>query len=182
VVLKPISSGDYSNVKINNNEKKRHIILLKLRNRPFYFASLVFIIFLVIGGVSYFLTVPELFHSSPTCKVEGAVQNPYTYDPAEFNDEQVEITTNLVGSYKSEGENVYKGVPLYIIINHSQPKTNISKINVIGSDNYRITFDWADVENNDMMILIQEDNTLRLIAGNFDLTSCVRKVARIVIE
>ncbi|WP_455393281.1 ECF transporter S component [[Eubacterium] cellulosolvens] len=152
----------------------------RLRAKTFYIASIIFILFFAIGGLAYFITVqPMLKESSVQCEVTGAVEKPYTYDPKDFTDDELTIKTELVGSFQAEGEKEYTGVPLYVIINHSQPKQSISEIVVIGSDGYKIPFEWGRIQNDDRLILIQEDDSLRLIAGDYDLSYSVRKVMRI---
>jgi energy-coupling factor transport system substrate-specific component len=163
------------------NETKDNI-LLKLRRKPLYMASMVFILFFIIGGIAYYMTVPSLLDDNLTCRVEGAVNDPYDYDPNEFEDEQVTIITDLSGSFQSEGEMEYTGVPLNIIINHSEPKNGISKVKVIASDGYSMEFDWEDVRTDNRIILIEEDEKLRLIAGDYDLSYSVKLVNRIVVD
>jgi energy-coupling factor transport system substrate-specific component len=157
-------------------------ILLKMHRRPLYIASLVFIVFFIVGGVAFYLTIPNLLDDSLTCRVEGDVNEPYDYDPKDFKNKQVTIKTDLSGSYTIEGEKEYTGVPLNLIVNHSDPKNAISKIKVIGSDGYTIEFDWENVRNDNEIILIEENEKLRLIAGDYDLSYSVKLVDRIVIR
>jgi energy-coupling factor transport system substrate-specific component len=171
-----------SNLDDLSKKKSPKSFLSKVKSKPFYVASIVFILFFSIGGVAYYLTVPNLFGKGNTCKIEGNVENPYTYDPNDFKEYKVTIKTELAGAVTVEGEKEYSGVPLYVIINHSNPKNDVSQIRVIGSDGYERSFDWDDVKNDDRMILIEENDTLRLITGDYTLTDCVRMVDRIVVE
>jgi len=164
------------------NEKGVVRPILKPNKKLFYISTLVFITFFIVGGVIYFITVPELFSDHNTCEVEGNVSNPYTYSPHDFENQKSTIKTDLKGSAQYEGEQEYTGVPLHIIINQSKPNQNITKIQVIASDGYNWIFQWSNVKSDDELILIEEDNSLRLIAGKYTLTHCVRNVDRIVIE
>jgi hypothetical protein len=167
---------------LNPTIVQKESILFKLRRKPLYIASLVFILFFIVGGVTYYLTIPSLLEDSISCRVEGEVNDPYDYDPQDFENEQVTINTDLSGSFTIEGEKEYTGVPLNLIVNHSEPKNGISKVKVIGSDGYSMEFEWENVKNNDRIILIEEDDKLRLIAGDYDLSYSVKLVDRIVVE
>lgn len=170
------------NVKNKISKKASKSFLLKVKSKPFYIASFIFIIFFAVGGVAYYLTVPDFFADKTTCKVEGKVENPYTYDPDDFSKYEVTIETDLSGAAIVEGMKEYTGVPLHIIINHSKPNNGVSKIWIWGNDGYRRDFDWDRVKTDNRMILIEENDTLRLIAGDYTLTDCVEQVVRIVVE
>lgn len=161
--------------------KKTERRRIKLLRNPFYIASFLFILFFAIGGMAYFLTVPSLFQDTTTCTVEGAVENPYTYNPEDFKDESLTIRAQLRGQVTFESEKDYTGVPLHIIVNHSKPNEHISKIEIIASDLYNTTFDWAKVQEDNELILIKENDSLRLIAANYDGAYWVRNVVRIVV-
>ena len=53
---------------------------------------------------------------------------------------------------------------------------------MIGSDGYTMVFDWEDVQKDNRLILIEENEKLRLIAGDYDLSYSVKMVNRIVVE
>ncbi len=162
-------------------ERSKNFIKI-LRIKPLYLATIVFLIFFLVGGVAYYATIPDLFDDKLTCRIEGNVEEPYDYNPNDFKAYEVTIKTDLSGTYTIEGEKEYTGVPLNLIINHSKPIGNITKIRVIGSDGYTMEFDWEEVEIDGRLILIQEDDMLRLIAGDYDLSYSVKLVDRIVVE
>ena len=155
---------------------------IKNLRRPMYIATIIFILFFIIGGVVYYATIPTFFNDKLTCSIEGNVEEPYDYDPDDFKENKTTIKTDLVGSYTIEGEKEYIGVPLHIIINHSKPKNDTKIIEVIGSDGYSMEFDWEKVRTDDRLILIVEDGKLRLIAGDYDLSYSVKLVQRIVVK
>jgi hypothetical protein len=53
---------------------------------------------------------------------------------------------------------------------------------VIATDGYEVEFDLEKVLNDDQMVLIQEDDMLRLIAGNYEGGYWVKLVNRMVVE
>ena len=89
----------------------------------------------------------------------------------------------LLGTWPfNKQENQFSSKELHAIINHSRPKAGISKITVIGSDGYSMKFDWDSVKSDDRLLLIEENDYLRLIAGDYDLSFSVKYVTRIVVE
>jgi energy-coupling factor transport system substrate-specific component len=167
---------------LNNVNPTKKSLLKKIRTKPLYAASFAFILFFLIGGIIYYSTIPDIFDDKLTCKIEGEVNDPYEYNPDDFKNAEVTIETDLSGSYTVEGKKEYTGVPLNLIINRSKPKDNITKIEVIGSDGYTMEFEWDEIISDNRTILIQEEDMLRLIAGNYDLSYSVKLVNRIVIK
>jgi len=55
-------------------------------------------------------------------------------------------------------------------------------VKVIATDGYEVSFELQDVLNDDKMILIQEEDTLRLVAGNYEGGYWVRMVSKIKVE
>jgi hypothetical protein len=52
----------------------------------------------------------------------------------------------------------------------------------VASDGYEVEFSLAEVMADDKFILIEEEDTLRLIAGNYEGGYWVKQVARLVVE
>ena len=53
---------------------------------------------------------------------------------------------------------------------------------VIATDGCEVAFELAEVMEDDLMILIQEDDSLRLIAGNYEGGYWVKLVSRFLVE
>jgi energy-coupling factor transport system substrate-specific component len=164
-------------IKIAKKSQKK---VSRLRIKPLYLATIIFIVFFTIAGATYFVTVKPFFNESGiTCSISGEVVNPYEYNPKDFTQNQLTIRAELQGQVTFESEKDYTGVPLYTIINYSNPKDSASKIKITASDGYTQIFDLDDVKNDDEIILITENDTLRLIAANYDGEYWVRNVIEI---
>ena len=136
----------------------------------------------LIGGAGYYFT--QVFHSpwgGASCTIQGNVENPYTYYQSDF--EVVTITTEgLQGATQSEPPTDYTGVPLNVILLRVSSDVVATVVRVIAPDGYEVSFDLDEVMNDDEMILIEEGDSLRLIAANYTLTDCVRHVTEIIVE
>ncbi|NYT11210.1 MAG: sulfite oxidase [Methanomassiliicoccales archaeon] len=134
---------------------------------------------LIGGAVIYFTVVYKPFMDPLTCDVDGNVESPFVYRPADFADYEVTITAELIGEYTYVPPTEYTGVPLHIILERANPNSGASNIKVIASDGYEARFDYTDVMEDVNLILIQEDGRLRLIAGEYEGQYWVKKVSEI---
>jgi ABC-type thiamin/hydroxymethylpyrimidine transport system permease subunit len=139
-------------------------------------------ILLSVGAVYYFAVVFEPPWAGPRCQVEGAVDNPYSFQITEFSHYEKTITAELIGQISHVPPQEYTGVPLGIIVQESSPLPEAAKLKVMASDGYIVEFDLQAVLNDDKMLLIKEDDMLRLIAGNYDGGHWVKMVNKIIVE
>ena len=139
-------------------------------------------ILLSVGAVYYFAVVFEPPWAGPRCQVEGAVDNPYSFQITEFSHYEKTITADLIGQISNVPPQEYTGVPLGIIVQESSPLPEAAKLKVMASDGYIVEFDLQAVLNDDRMLLIKEDDMLRLIAGNYDGGHWVKMVNKIIVE
>ncbi|MGI6413031.1 MAG: ECF transporter S component [Syntrophomonadaceae bacterium] len=135
-----------------------------------------------VGAVYYFAAVFEPPWIGPQCQVEGAVESPLAFNLAQFNQHTTTITAELKGQVSYIPPREYTGVPLRIIIEEASPREGAQKLKVMATDGYMVEFELAKVLKDDQMLLIREEDMLRLIAGNYDGGYWVKFVNRIVVE
>ncbi len=149
-------------------------------------AGLVLTIFLMlafsIGAIYYFAAVFEPPWSGPECLVEGNVERPLNFRLSRFADQETTIIAELVGEFTHIPPAEYTGIPVKNILAEAAPNADATLLRVIAGDGYIVEFPLKDVLADDAMLLIQEDDTLRLIAGNYPGGHWVKQVKRFVIE
>jgi len=137
---------------------------------------------LVGGAVIYYTVVYKPFADPLSCDVNGNVESPFLYRPSDYADEEITIIAELIGEYTYVPPTEYTGVPLHIILEQAHPNEGASSIRVIASDGYEARFNYTDVLDDNALILIQEDGTLRLVAGEYAGQYWVKKVAEIKVS
>ena len=134
------------------------------------------------GAVYYFAAVFEPPWLGPRCLVEGAVENPLSFQLSRFRQHETTITAELKGRVSHVPSREYTGVPLKIILREAFPLEGARKVVVMATDGYQVEFDLEAVLGDDRMLLIREGEMLRLIAGNYEGGYWVRMVNRILVE
>jgi DMSO/TMAO reductase YedYZ molybdopterin-dependent catalytic subunit len=79
-------------------------------------------------------------------------------------------------------EQEYTGVPVAAIIQEAAPIPGSKVLKVIAADGYMIEFVLDKILLDDKFLLIEEEDTMRLIAGNYDGSCWVRQVNKLLIE
>ena len=110
------------------------------------------------------------------------MENPYSFQINEFSQYEKTITAELIGQISHVPPQDYTGVPIGIIIEKASPLPEAARLKVMASDGYIVEFDLQAVLKDDRMLLIKEDDMLRLIAGNYDGGHWVKMVNKIVVE
>lgn len=134
------------------------------------------------GAIYYYAVVFEPPWSGPQCKVEGLVENEMTFTLAQMSEYETTIEAELKGDYTHIPMQEYTGIPVKDILKEAGPLPDASVVKVIATDGYEVSFELQDVLNDDKMILIQEEDTLRLVAGNYEGGYWVRMVSKIKVE
>ncbi len=137
---------------------------------------------LSIGAVYYYAAVFEPPWAGPRCQVEGAVENPLSFQLSHFNEYETTIAAELKGKISYVPSQEYTGIPVQVIIKEASPQEGAEKLHVIASDGYEVEFDLEEVLHDDQMLLIQEDDMLRLIAGNYGGEYWVKQVSKMVVQ
>ncbi|MGI6142641.1 MAG: ECF transporter S component [bacterium] len=140
------------------------------------------VLLLTAGAVYYFAFVFDPPWAGPSCRVEGAVQRPLSFQLDHFAANETTITAELRGQVSYVPSREYTGVPLRIILEEAAPLEGAQKLIVMATDGYMVEFPLEDVLQDDRMLLIREGDMLRLIAANYEGGYWVRMVNRILLE
>lgn len=144
--------------------------------------TVLLVLILAFGAVYYFAAVFEPPWVGPVCRVEGAVRKPLSFQLSDFDSHETTITAELKGEFTHVPPQEYSGVPLSIILQEASPLEEARKISVMATDGYTVEFELQEVFNDDQLLLIREEDMLRLIAGNYEGGYWVKLVNRIIVE
>lgn len=155
------------------------------RARPAWFKLIitgVLVVAFSAGAIYYYAVVYEPPWSGPQCKVEGLVENEITFTLAQMSQYETTIEAELKGDYTHVPLQEYTGIPVKDILKEAGPLPDAAVVRVIATDGYEVSFDLQDVLKDEQMILIQEEETLRLVAGNYEGGYWVQMVSKIKVE
>ena len=149
---------------------KRHIV------------TLIVIVAGLAGATAYYVGVYDPFAAPDEVRIEGAVAHPYVYRASEWDGTTVTITAELRGSTTTIPARDYSGPLLREVLDRAVPETTATTLRVIASDGYEIELDWNAVQSDDALLLfLEEDGHVRLVAAAYDGSYWVERVRRIVI-
>ncbi len=151
------------------------------RRRSLVLTSVLLVLFSV-GALYYFSQVYQPPWKGPECRVEGAVDNPISFQLSRFASQETTITAELKGQVTYVAPQEYTGVPIKAVLAEARPRAGAETLRVVAADGYEVGFPLADVLLDDEMILIEEDDSLRLVAAKYAGGYWVRQVSRLVIE
>ena len=114
--------------------------------------------------------------------MEGAVEKPLTFQLSDFKQHETTITAELKGEFTHVPPQEYTGIPLSIIIQEASPLARAEKLSIIATDGYKVDFSLQEVLGDSQLLLIREEDMLRLIAGNYEGGYWVKMVNRIILE
>lgn len=160
-----------------------HGLARPLKNSKFTMAAAGIIFLLFTGGAVYYFTqVYTPPWSGPKCTVEGAVERSLSFRLSDFSDQEVTITAELKGQYTHVEEKEYNGIPVSEVLKEAVPKEGSTILKVTGADGYEVEFSLEKILVDDKFILIEEEDMLRLVAGNYEGSSWVRNVSRMIVD
>ena len=134
------------------------------------------------GAIYYYAVIFEPPWSGPQCRVEGKVEHELSFSLSRFASVETTIEAELKGQVTYVPPQEYTGIPVKEILKEAAPLPEATALKVIATDGYEVSFDLAAVMADDLMILIQEDDMLRLIAGNYEGGHWVKMVSRLKVE
>ncbi len=142
--------------------------------------TVIFITAFTVGGVYYFnnVYVPP---GSQEIQITGDVDNKYTFVYDDFVEHEVTISAELIGSVTYVPEQNYTGIPLSIILAHSEPLDNSSRVRVISTDGYLASFNYNEITGNSV-IISYHDRQYNVVADGFDGAYWVKDVYEIRVE
>lgn len=112
-------------------------------------------------------------------EVKGKVDKPGTLDLKDYQDKFITLNAKLDGDYTHLPAQDYSGVPLRLILSEAGVKPGATQVKVIASDGYVQVFDLSNVTSNDNLILIEEENAVRLVAKGYAGGAWVRYVTAV---
>ena len=125
----------------------------------------VFLALFTIGGVYYYAVVYAV--PGDSIAVDGAVEEPFDFVYSDFEDQEVTVNAELIGSVTHEPPKNYTGIPLHVILEHAGPLPAATEVVVTGSDGYYATFPLAGLLTDDTAIMIYEEDAYRVIAAEY---------------
>ena len=111
--------------------------------------------------------------------VKGQVDKPGTYDLNSYSDRFITITAKLDGKVTHLPEANYTGIPLRAVLADAGIKNGATNVTARASDGYAQTFDLANVTSNDNVILINDNDTVRVVAKGYAGGMWVEKVTEL---
>ncbi|HHX27721.1 MAG: ECF transporter S component [Bacillota bacterium] len=144
------------------------------------YVTLALAVALAVGAGYYFTNVYEAPWKGAALGVEGNVEKPLAVDISRL--EKVTVVAELKGQVTYVAPREYTGVLVTDILSEAGPKPGSKTVTVVASDGYQVDFDLADVMADDRMIIIEEGDTLRLVAGNYEGGYWVQKVSKLVVK
>lgn len=158
-----------------------HPFFRRLRSVGLVLTILLAVVF-SIGAIYYFAAVYEPPWGGPQCLVEGKVERTLNFQLSHFAEKETTIVAELIGEFQHLPPQEYTGIPLKVILEAAGPEHGAMLVKVVAGDGYTVEFPLGDILNDDAMLLIQEDDSLRLIAGNYPGGHWVKLVSRLVVE
>ncbi|MDD2442871.1 MAG: ECF transporter S component [Desulfotomaculaceae bacterium] len=134
------------------------------------------------GAVYYYAAVFEPPWTGPVCHVEGAVEKPDSFQLSDFKQYETTVTAELKGTVTTVPAQDYTGVPLRVILQNTHPLAGAKTLVVTATDGYKVEFELQKVLADEQILLIREDNTLRLIAANYPGGHWVKMVNKLTVE
>ncbi|NLA12219.1 MAG: hypothetical protein GX883_08850 [Firmicutes bacterium] len=134
------------------------------------------------GAIYYFAVIFEPPWGGPQCRVEGEVERELSFSLARFADLETTITAELKGEVTHVPPQEYTGIPVKEILREAAPLPGASVVKVIATDGYEVEFALDEVMADTLMVLLEEDGGLRLIAGNYAGGYWVKLVSRFRVE
>ncbi|MGD9962568.1 MAG: ECF transporter S component [Thermoplasmata archaeon] len=141
-------------------------------------AAALFLSTFTVGAVYYFVFVYDITDEG-TAEITGAVQNAYTFRYSDFEDSEVVISAELVGSVTYVEPRDYTGVPLRDIVIEAAPDANATEVIVSATDGYNAPFPLEDVLDDGQIIVVFEDDELRIVAANYAGAYWVEDVVKV---
>jgi energy-coupling factor transport system substrate-specific component len=102
-----------------------------------------------------------------TFDVKGQVDKPGAYDLNSYKDRFVTIYAKLDGQVTHLPAQNYTGVPMRAVLSDAGVKSGATQVVVTASDGYTQAFDLSNVTASDDVLLIDENDTVRVVAKGY---------------
>jgi ABC-type thiamin/hydroxymethylpyrimidine transport system permease subunit len=129
-------------------------------------AALLLVLAIAFSSIYYFALV-QLKGDPLQFTVTGDVARTKDYYQPAFSSQFVTINAKLDGSVTHLPAQDYTGLPVSYVLSDALVGENASKADFVGADGYYQTFNVSDIEDNDDLVIIQEDDSLKLVARGY---------------
>lgn len=158
------------------------VVVNSINSKLTVWITTIFFLLFAGGSIYYYATIYESPWSGPQATVTGLVDKELKFRLSDFSAQETTVRAELKGQFTNIPEQDYTGIPVIVIVDKAKPSLEATKLVVLATDGYRVEFNLADIKIDDKFLLIEEDDTLRLIAGNYDGGCWVRMVSKLSIE
>lgn len=114
--------------------------------------------------------------------VKGQVDKPGTFDLNSYKDKFVTVNAKLDGKVTHRPAQNYTGVPMRAVLSDAGIKSGATNVTVTASDGYTQTFDLANITASDNVMLIDDNDTVRVIAKGYAGGMWVQKVTALEVS
>lgn len=142
----------------------------------------ILVIAFSMGAIYYYAAIFVPPWAGPQCRVEGKVEQELSFSLSKFSSVETTIMAELVGQVTHVPPQEYTGIPVREILKEASPLPGATVLKVIATDGYEVAFDLGEVMEDELMVLILEEDALRLIAGNYEGGYWVKLVNRFLVE
>jgi energy-coupling factor transport system substrate-specific component len=113
--------------------------------------------------------------------VTGDVAGAKDYYVPSLSSQFITINAKLDGDVTHLPAQDYTGLPVSYVLGDARMGQNATKADFVGSDGYYQTFNVSEIKDGDDLIIVQEDDTLRLVARGYPGQLWVRQLKQIKI-
>jgi energy-coupling factor transport system substrate-specific component len=142
--------------------------------------ALLLIVAIAFSAIYYFALV-QLKGDPLQFSVTGDVAGAKDYYLPSLSSQFVTINAKLDGDVTHLPAQDYTGLPVSYVLGDARMGQNATKADFVGSDGYYQTFNVSEIKDGDDLIIVQEDDTLRLVARGYPGQLWVRQLKQIKI-
>lgn len=144
-------------------------------------AALILALLIVFSAIYYFALV-RLKGDPLQFTVTGDVAYTKDYYQPAYSSQFVTINAKLDGAVTHLPAANYTGLPVQDVLRDARTGDKATTIDVVGADGYTQSFNLSDIRDNNDLIIIQEDDHLRLVARGYPGQLWVGSMKKIIVK
>jgi len=129
-------------------------------------AALLLVVAIAFSAIYYFALV-QLKGDPLQFTVTGDVERAKDYYQPAFSSRFITINAKLDGEVTHLPARDYTGLPVSYVLEDARVAESASKADFVGADGYYQTFNVSDIRDNGDLIIIQDGDSLRLVARGY---------------
>ncbi len=134
--------------------------------RPAKAAALLLVLAIAFSAIYYFALV-QLKGDPLQFTVTGGVERAKDYYQPAFSSQFITINAKLDGEVTHLPAQDYTGLPVSYVLEDARMGENASRADFVGADGYYQTFNVSDIRDNGDLIIVQDGDSLRLVARGY---------------